>query len=264
MDKQVHENELLIPALRIISNNPGISTSELKDELEKVVDLYPKDKAILNNRTDNYFSQTVRNLCGSHLSTNEFGKCVNVEKNGNVNCFKINKKGIMTLKNEMEEEIEELVEDQSYQMEIEESPVYDAETLKQASNREPQLSKTSTSKRYKTDARIAKTVLAEKNYKCEYSNLIGKDHITFTTKKGVQYQEGHHLIPIKAQKDFKMNIDRPENIVCLCPICHRAVHNAKKEEKIEILKKIYDNKISDLKKVGINISFEDLFNKYYV
>ena len=97
MDKQVHENELLIPALRIISNNPGISTSELKDELEKVVDLYPKDKAILNNRTDNYFSQTVRNLCGSHLSTNEFGKCVNVEKNGNVNCFKINKKGIMTL-----------------------------------------------------------------------------------------------------------------------------------------------------------------------
>ena len=75
MDKQVHESELLIPALKIISNKPGISTSELKEELEKVVDLYPKDKAILANRTDNYFSQTVRNLCGSHLSTNEFGRC---------------------------------------------------------------------------------------------------------------------------------------------------------------------------------------------
>ena len=72
------------------------------------------------------------------------------------------------------------------------------------------------------------------------------------------------MIPIKAQKDFEKNIDRPENIVCLCPICHRAVHNAKKEERIEILKKLYDNKIDNLKRVGIDISFEDLFNKYYV
>ena len=110
--------------------------------------------------------------------------------------------------------------------------------MKKASDREPQLSKTSSSRRYKTDARIA--------------------------KKEVPYQEGHHLIPIKAQKDFEKNIDRPENIVCLCPICHRAVHNAKKEERIEILKKLYDNKIDNLKRVGIDISFEDLFNKYYV
>lgn len=264
MDKQVHESELLIPALKIISNKPGISTSELKEELEKVVDLYPKDKAILTNRTDNYFSQTVRNLCGSHLSTNEFGRCVDVEKNENVNCFTINKNGIELLSDEMYEEIEELVEDQSYQKKIEDSPIYDEKTLKKASDREPQLSKTSSSRRYKTDARIAKTVLAERNYKCEYAQLTGKEHITFTTKKEVPYQEGHHLIPIKAQKDFEKNIDRPENIVCLCPICHRAVHNAKKEERIEILKKLYDNKIDNLKRVGIDISFEDLFNKYYV
>lgn len=264
MDKQVHESELLIPALKIITSNPGISTSGLKEELEKVVDLYPKDKTILANRTDNYFSQTVRNLCGSHLSTNEFGRCVDVEKNGNVNCFTINKNGITLLSNEMNEEIEELIEDQSYQRKIEDSLVYDEDTLKKASNRKPELSKTSTSKRYKTDARIAKTVLAERNYKCEYAQLIGTDHITFTTTKEVPYQEGHHLLPIKAQKDFKMNIDRPENIVCLCPICHRAVHNAKKEEKIEILRKLYDNKIGNLKSVGIYISFEDLFNKYYV
>ena len=47
MEQQVHESELLIPALRIIMHNPGISTSELKDELEKVINLYPKDKEIL-------------------------------------------------------------------------------------------------------------------------------------------------------------------------------------------------------------------------
>ena len=29
--------------------------------------------------------------------------------------------------------------------------------------------------------------------------------------------EGHHIIPMNAQKDFKnVNIDRVENILCLC------------------------------------------------
>ena len=54
MDQQVHESELLIPALRIIMKKPGIDTSGLKKELEKVVNLYPKDLEILKNRNDNY------------------------------------------------------------------------------------------------------------------------------------------------------------------------------------------------------------------
>lgn len=264
MEQQVHESELLIPALRIIMHNPGISTSELKDELEKVINLYPKDKEILKNRNDNYFSQTVRNLCGSHLATNEFGRCVNVEKNGKVNCFKINKNGLDLLNYDDYQEIEEILEDETYQKEIEDSPIYDAETLKKASERKPQMNEGTVTKRYKTDPKIAKTVLATKNYKCEYATLNNCEHVTFTTNRGVQYQEGHHLLPIKSQKDFKMNIDRPENIVCLCPTCHRAVHNAKKEEKIQILSKLYDSKIDELNKAGIYISFEDLYNKYYL
>lgn len=264
MKQQVHESELLIPALKIIMHNPGISTSELKEELEKVVNLYPKDKEILKNRNDNYFSQTVRNLCGSHLTTNEFGKCVTVEKKGKVNCFKINKNGLNLLKYDTYKEISETLEDETYQREIENSPTYDEEALKKASERKPQINEGSTVKRYKTDPKIAKTVLATKNYKCEYAILNECEHVTFTTKMGVQYQEGHHLIPIKSQKDFEMNIDRPENIVCLCPTCHRAVHNARKEEKIQMLSKLYNSKIDALNKAGIYISFEDLYNKYYL
>ena len=264
MDKQVHESDLLIPALKIIFSNPGINTSQLKTELEKVVDLYPKDKEILKNRNDNYFSQTVRNWCGSHLITNEFGKCVNVKKIGKVNCFTINNKGLELINEDENYDFEEVIEDESYQKSIESSKVYDEASLHIASERKPQLSKVNGSNRYKTDPKIAKTVIANRSFKCEYGAIKGEEHNTFTNKRGEKYQEGHHLIPIKAQKDFKINIDRPENIICLCPICHRAIHNACKEEKLEILSKIYSEKINGLKKVGIYISIEDLYNKYYI
>ena len=75
--------------------------------------------------------------------------------------------------------------------------------------------------------------------------------------------EAHHLIPMAVQKDFNINIDRIENIVSLCPICHSAIHLGNEQIRYELLKKIYDIKISELKKAGISISFDELFSKYY-
>ena len=76
--------------------------------------------------------------------------------------------------------------------------------------------------------------------------------------------EGHHIIPMKAQKDFKnANIDRVENILCLCPTCHRKVHLSTEDEKKQLLKEVYDLRKKDLSNVGINISFKDLYIKYY-
>ena len=75
--------------------------------------------------------------------------------------------------------------------------------------------------------------------------------------------EGHHLIPMKAQSDFEINIDRIENIVCLCPNCHRMIHHAKKSQKIKIFKKLYEKKSKGLVNSGLKISAEEIFNKYY-
>ena len=265
MDKQVHENELLIPSLRIIKDHPYITTSELIKELEKTVTLYEKDKKILNNRSDTYFSQTVRNQCGSHLATNKFGKCVIVKRKENKNCFVISPEGLEVLNEEVAAEIIDISEDELYQKEIEEATIYSETEIKASIERKPQLNSNSKNTRYKTDAKLAKTVLANKGYTCEYADLQGLIHDTFISKKGVQYQEAHHLIPMKAQKHYKnKNIDIPENIVGLCPNCHRAIHNANKETKMKILERLYNNKIDDLKKVGIDITLEDLYNKYYV
>jgi hypothetical protein len=131
--------------------------------------------------------------------------------------------------------------------------------FQQQNNRSPQPYQRGNITRYKTNSRIAKTAIDLSNYKCLYND----SHETFISKIGKPYMEAHHLIPMAAQKDFDINIDRIENIVSLCPICHSAIHLGDQDLILELLKKIYDIKESELKRVGINISFEELFSKYY-
>lgn len=57
-------------------------------------------------------------------------------------------------------------------------------------------------------------------------------HAIFKTKNGRVYLEAHHLIPISMSHDFSVNIDIPENIICLCPSCHREIHHGEKSKQI--------------------------------
>lgn len=76
--------------------------------------------------------------------------------------------------------------------------------------------------------------------------------------------EGHHFIPMSAQADFNdINLDRTENIATLCPNCHRAIHYGNDQERFNVLKKLYNMKIANLIEIGIEISLEELFNRYY-
>jgi 5-methylcytosine-specific restriction protein A len=262
-DLIITESELLIPALQIIKDNPGISTTGLIKELANEMVLSEKDKEILNNRSDTHFSQKVRNLCRSHRTTNSFEKYVDVSNDGSSSCYIINTAGLEKLNGYEEEQVENLIEDEKEQIKINSSVGYDNDNdLANANNREPELTN-STSKKYKTDAKISKTVLKKSNYICNVATMIHEEHNTFSTKKGEKYVEGHHLIPMSAQKDFKKNIDRSENIVSLCPICHRCVHYGSKKEREAKLKILYDSRIKFLNDVGIYIAFEDLMNKYY-
>lgn len=126
-------------------------------------------------------------------------------------------------------------------------------------NRTPESFKRGNTIRYKTNARIAKTALHLANYTCE----INPEHTTFISKLGKPYMEAHHLIPMAYQKDFSINIDRIENIVSICPICHSAIHLGDMSTRLELLKKLFDEREEKLKKVGLNINFGELFSKYY-
>lgn len=141
------------------------------------------------------------------------------------------------------------------------SYAYDLKSPKfiQQNNRQPIPYKRGSVIRYKTNARIAKTALNMADYKC----LINPEHKTFISKLGKPYMEAHHLIPMASQKDFSINIDRVENIVSICPICHSAIHLGNEATRLELVKKLYDLREQSLKKVGLNITFGELYSKYY-
>ena len=137
--------------------------------------------------------------------------------------------------------------------------LHNKEILKKLNERKPNL-KTNSIDRYVTQRRIKETALKDSNYEC----FFDKSHKTFSMVSDTQYMEGHHIIPMKAQKDFKsVNIDRLENILCLCPNCHRKVHLSLEDEKKQLLSEVYNLKKAKLFKANLKISFEDLYKKYY-
>jgi len=108
--------------------------------------------------------------------------------------------------------------------------------------------------RYKRDARLIQEAKMRDNYTCK----IDKEHTTFISK-GVNYVEGHHIVPMFQQKNFTFNLDDVDNIVSLCPTCHREMHSS--DEKSTILSKIYKSNLEFMSKNGI--SLDDLNKMYY-
>ncbi len=173
---------------------------------------------------------------------------------------------ILSLDEELEEDndanVSDLTLDEELQRKILTSFVYDvnSEKFRRQNNRRPVPAGAGRGNRYKTNPRISKTALALAECKCQ---CHPNEHVTFMSKLGQQYMEAHHLIPMCAQKDFDINLDRIENIVSICPICHSAIHLGADSVRLEILKTLYDMKIDDLREAGLDISFGDLYTKYY-
>ena len=117
-------------------------------------------------------------------------------------------------------------------------------------------------KRYRTDPDVSRTALHAQKYECQCG---GKTHGTFLRKDGLTpYIEGHHVIPMKAQKDYPNDtLDIIDNIVGLCPNCHKKVHHGSETDIKDVLKKIYTpSRIAALAKFSIP-DVDTLYNKYY-
>ena len=128
------------------------------------------------------------------------------------------------------------------------------------SKNEPQYVLSGGSKAVSKNAHVSKLALLHSGFKC----IADDSHKTFVTTKGIQYMEGHHLIPctyanaVKFWTERGINIDCEENIVPLCPTCHRKVHFGSNEEREAILRVLFSHQINRLKSVGLGLSFEEL------
>lgn len=92
---------------------------------------------------------------------------------------------------------------------------------------------------YKRNALIASFALKEANYSCE----VNKTHQTFISQKtNLPYCESHHFLPMKFQDDFHFPLDCVENIISLCPTCHRGFHHGIIDHRQELINTIYKSR----------------------
>lgn len=152
--------------------------------------------------------------------------------------------------------------DINFQKEIHEAEI--DEFLSETSKIEPSYTNGNSGKIVTKKAHIAKQALKKANFKCEFDN----NHETFLTNKGVPYMEGHHLIPCTSTNSedywskYRRNIDCVENIVCLCPTCHRRIHFGSTDEKDAMIRFLYKKHNSSLQVAGLDVSIDKLLSLY--
>jgi len=121
----------------------------------------------------------------------------------------------------------------------------------------------STGRKFKINPILGKIAIKKSGYICEHEPT----HTTFLSKKtSMPFMEGHHLIPVSFQAQIwsknNINIDCVENIVSLCPNCHRAIHYGAPKIKESMLINIFNKRIINLNNIGLSITINDL-KKYY-
>lgn len=156
------------------------------------------------------------------------------------------------------------VDDIGFQEELQSTLYVDLKKATKNSSVEPQYSEGSHGKQVAKKVSVSKAALEKAGYKCE----VCPDHKTFINKAGKPYMEGHHLIPCTASNAarfwnlYGVNIDCVENIVCLCPTCHRAIHYGDRLAKRNILKVIFSQKEAEFVKLGIKLTLKLLHSLY--
>ena len=148
------------------------------------------------------------------------------------------------------------LDEDSFQVEIQKGKRKD---LKAGAIKKKDKKQGSSSASWVRDSNMAFTALDNANFQCENDPT----HKTFiSAKTGKQFVEAHHLIPMEYQGDFEVSIDVPENIISLCPNCHRAFHNSEASIKASLIAKFFKLQSSSLEERGIYISLDQLLEYY--
>lgn len=117
---------------------------------------------------------------------------------------------------------------------------------------------------YSTYKRNYKEAIAAKqksDWKCEYN----PNHTTFINSDNRKpFVESHHLVPMYVQDYFDNTIDFADNIVSLCPNCHKKIHHGLVEEKQEMIETLYAKRKDYYVLYGIKIDIKELLIYYSI
>ncbi|MFH5948389.1 MrcB family domain-containing protein [Roseomonas xinghualingensis] len=112
---------------------------------------------------------------------------------------------------------------------------------------------------HRRDPAIAFRALRMAEYNCE----LGPTHSTFTARRTRKnFVEAHHLVPMSEQHSFENSLDVPENVVALCPNCHRLLHHGLAADRISAAVRLFRARSEGLSARGIVIAEADIRSKY--
>lgn len=108
---------------------------------------------------------------------------------------------------------------------------------------------------------LAEAIQAKKNsnWVCE----MDTDHTTFISEvDNNPFVEAHHLIPMSVQDAYPYSLDFADNIVSLCPNCHRLVHHSARNTRKKAIEKLFESRKHLFKDHGILIDRKTLLTYY--
>ncbi len=111
-------------------------------------------------------------------------------------------------------------------------------------------------RKIKRNKNIISNILSKYNNKCFFNEA----HKTFSTKKYNNFMECHHILPLSLSDSFDKNLDCEDNLIPLCPNCHKAIHHATNTYKEPLINKIYND--SDIRKTFSALTIDDLKEIY--
>lgn len=251
---RISERDLILPALYVIQKQPGITTSELINELRNVFNPTGEDAEILHGRSDDKFSQIVRNLVSHHTLDQRLGYTVLDELEITNSSHRLSEKGLIHLQDNLSslesllsnnlgyvETVGGVAEINNSQATGKKITIFDENIFISEGRR-----KSVTTQVY------------------ERSKLLRDKAIDFYTKDGTivckacgfdfnkiygdigrGYIEIHHQKPIYQyeETDFsRLVIEALKDLIPLCANCHRMIHRKKdKPLSIEELREILAN-----------------------
>lgn len=233
---RILEEDLHLPALYYIENENGvITTSQLSKKLRNLLNPDGEDLDILDNRTDDKFSQIVRNLTATERSFVKNGY-INRESGRNKPLF-ITQKGKEHLKNNIKA-VEYLL-----------SNNFKGEDLLESFNKISQIDKNFESfdenlminegtktivktKVYKRSSKLRRKAIEyysdkDGRIKCEVCSF---DFEEFYGEQGKGFIEIHHQKPVFQfdGDDLERTIAHAlKNVIPVCSNCHRMIHRSR-------------------------------------
>lgn len=115
---------------------------------------------------------------------------------------------------------------------------------------------------YVRNAAIAARALQSAGYKCALASESAP-HETFLVSTGNHaYVEAHHLIPMSQQPHYAYSLDVEENILPLCPNCHRMLHHGKLGSRRPALSILLAPRAEKLELRGLRVDLQTLIHYY--